>query len=466
MAKKIKLPNKLMLYGGIGGGVITVLILVFVFGIGLDFVKPLYEPPTQLTSQQIQENQQIVFEINSITEDVIKSNTGTPEQIQEQINNAIEELNNSVNPTVIPNQTEFSDDPIPIQITDVIIPPSLDLISRVTKIDSTGTKETVEKITKIGSLSLFIDELSKKDYSTGFLEVELILKGKQNLFYKGAGTFNIAINGIPISTTPINLLIDGQGDSPIKFINAIGIQSNIYTFSFADHITKFPEGQITQLVMNSSLQITETQPIQCVTVPCDPIETIFGITDAELFTMDIRRDANLIVITDQQTGKSSVVYPTDSRIILTSIPNNISGISCIIGYRQNGIITGVTSGGPSNCRGGNFVTAGTAPAPSILGIILLDSNGQLVITKPGGSGGEIFNELVTRNANYTLNISSPILAKNLSFGKTQETKSYTCWATGTPNYAVTNSFDGGNNIFYWVLNPVGISIGVTQCNLP
>lgn len=504
--KSILSGNRLYLIAGGGVAVAAVLVAVFVFGVGLDFVKPLYEPIIPLTTQQVEENNQIVFQIDDVIEDItLQENNGdlgniSPEELNEIIEEQIQNLTDSANPVDVTNQTDFSDDPPIQQIIETVVPPSLDLISKVTKIDSSGAKETVEKVTKIGTLSLFIEELSKKDYSTGFLEVELILKGEPNLFYRGTGTFDTTIDTTPI-LNPVTLSIDGQGNSeglvPIKFISPSGALSDIYTISFADNFNKFPEGQVSELTMDTSLQITETEPIQCVTTPCDPIETMFGIEDAELFTMDIRRDANLIVITDQQTGEASVVYPTDSKIILTTIANNIYGYSCAIGYTsQTTTFTNVgktTSSNPLDCllsysssaTYGSTGTplpapstlAGTAPAPSVTGIILLDANGQLLLTKPGGTI-KILDELVTRNQNYTIKTSSPDLTGKLSYGKTQETKSYTCKSTGTSIYKNTISSTSGSKSgcgftascdYYshtYYLVPNGITIGATQCNFP
>jgi hypothetical protein len=112
------------------------------------------------------------------------------------------------------------------------------------------------------------------------------------------------------------------------------------------------------------------------------------------------------------------------------------------------------------------------------GVILLDNDGKVLVTKPGGTG-EFFNELVTRNQNYTLTISSPAqFTGHLSYGKTQETKSYSCWQTGTPKYANSNSywsgavsgcgFTGtcGNFAYTYYLSPNGYNLGAVQCNLP
>ena len=56
MAKK-KGINKIVLVGGATGGIVVVgLIAVLGFGVGLDFVKPFFEPQQDLTVQQVQEN--------------------------------------------------------------------------------------------------------------------------------------------------------------------------------------------------------------------------------------------------------------------------------------------------------------------------------------------------------------------------------------------------------------------------
>jgi len=62
---------------------------------------------------------------------------------------------------------------------------------------------------------------------------------------------------------------------------------------------------------------------------------------------------------------------------------------------------------------------------NVFGLTLFDSNNQFIKTITGGTG-IVMDELLQRNTNYTLRISSPEITSELSYPKAQQTKSFTC----------------------------------------
>ena len=200
-----------------------------------------------------------------------------------------------------------------------------------------------------------------------------------------------------------------------------------------------------------------------------------------------------ILITNEE-GITERVYPSDSRIVITTLTNDIFGNQCLIGtyirqacptsaecigYVKGGCVATGTCSIRSPCMDGNppeRVLAGTALAPTLSGINLLDSEGRLVATALGGTG-KVFDELLTRNANYTIQITKgyPPISADLSYGKSQETQSYTCQDNASAIQQVIISTKSGTigTSYYYYITTNGISPGNletvalrTQCNFP
>jgi len=539
MAKK-KGINKLYLIGGAGGTVAAVLIAVFVFGVGLDFVNPQFQEPTDLTVQEIQQNEQVILDIENIfcgggtsgmipdlvplegevlneesialleislqefgefcvplNENIIPD--GVDEETKKKEDEIIDPvpivdpfINPFINQTMT-NQTKFSEDPIIVQICDEL---NLDcgsttfvLSSKVTKIDSAGEVEVVEGRFGFEQLALFVEDVSDKDYSTGRLVIELKIIGEPNTAISGTGTTQLGLL-IPnrafqsLLTTDLELQVEettnADGEATVFFIGPTGSLSPDFTFEFANvEITDFPNEAVTTLVLHLDfLNISDGT-------------NDFAIRNVDLFSMDIFRDDQKILIVNEE-GITERVYPSDSRIIITTLTNDAIGNQCLIGtylrqacptsaecsgYVRAGCVTDNSCTIRSPCMSGdppNRVLAGTAPAPTLSGINLLDSEGRLVATALGGTG-IVFDELLTRNANYTIQITSPSISTNdLSFGKSQETQSYTCQKDATAKQKVTivkKEFRFGTTMnfvtnYYYYIVTNGITEGATQCNFP
>jgi len=514
LAKKNSVSPRIV--GGIiGGGVVLVVVVpvvLLVFGVGFD-TSPVEQFEIPVTEkEQIQTNQQIIDQINNIlcggggtgdpladqvelTPDgtvifspnhdpcIPQGETGSieeevsPAEIEEMIME-IEEM--IIDPPIV-NETTSEDPPI-VQSCDIdpdnplcqIISPSnsIQLISKVEKTDSQGMTTVSEEIFEIPAFEFLVEDPTDRDFRTGFLNFELFLKGIPNTMYVGTGKVDLFVGDQSIFTEPtrieINAISDADGMVQLLFVSPTGATSSALLFTFDDQFDKFVNEQVTLVRLNLvDLSVS------------DQTEN-FSLVNQDVFTMDVARDDIKLIITDE-TGATGRVFPTDSRILITTKANTIKGTQCLI-YQS--LATGQTTGcGRVNtscpCIGTDpptnqlfNVVAGTAPAPSVTGIILLDADGQLLLTKAGGTG-IVFDELVTRNANYTIKTSSPDLTSNLSFGKPQETQSFICVAEGSAiqkiSYSVTGNTlrcgAGGCNYYYYIVTN-GIRIGATTCNFP
>ena len=160
MAKKKNIlsgNNRLFLIGGVGA-VGAVLVAVFFFGVGVEGILPFVPAneviPTQLTAQEINENEQVIIKITEITQaptdfcptaitalmecisiegeviiEVSNEETsilcGLTEEEINQCNNEIDEiiaeLNSQINESPpITNDTDSSPDPIDDQVCDIL----------------------------------------------------------------------------------------------------------------------------------------------------------------------------------------------------------------------------------------------------------------------------------------------------------------------------------------------------------
>ncbi len=509
MAKKQKASRAIVAGAGIGVLLIVIIpVLFFVFGVGNAEVLPQDTDPDpfEIPIDQIDTNDEIIDQIDDVicggggSEDTIINvdlagevifdptddpciplgETPSPDEevTPDEITDMVDELNDMVIDPPIINQTTSEDPPI-VQTCDQnpdsplceIISPStsIQLISKVTKTDSDGMTTITEEAFEITSLAFLVEEDTDRDFRTGFLNFELFLKGLPNTNYDGTGKVDLFVGEQSIFTEPtiirVDSISDNEGMVQILFVSPTGTTSNELLFTFDDQFNKFTNEQVTPIIFN------------LVDLSVSDQTDDFSLVDQDLFTMDIARDDIKLIITDE-TGGTGRVYPTDSKIVIRTTTNVIYGEYCYIYAQLDGqpAIGSTKLGSPcleeSNTIRGTTVIAGTAPAPSVTGIILLSADGQLLLTKAGGTG-LIFDELVTRNANYTLLISSPELTSNLIFGKSQETKSFTCIAEATPTFQIQwfttgnvgNCGRGGCN-YYILQSPSGISIGETTCNLP
>jgi len=512
MARKKSGINNRIISVVIGGVVLLVVVpvVLLVFGIGFD-TSPVegFEIPVS-DQEQIETNQELIDQANDLLCGG-GGGTGDPDQIQtlsngtildpnqvacipqgetpsegeevspEEIDEMIGEIEEMIIDPPINNKTTSEDPPLE-QSCDIdpdnplcqIISPSnsLQLISKVEKTDSQGITTVSEEIFEVPALAFLVEDPTDRDFRTGFINFQLFLKGIPDTMYVGTGNIDIFVGNqsTKATTIEINGISDTDGMIQIQFVSPTGTLSDALLFTFDDEFDKFGNEQITLMRLNV-LDISVS----------DQTEN-FSLVDQDVFTLDIARDDIKLIIIDE-TGATGRVYPTDSRIIITSKANTIRGTQCLIytWIAFQGVTTGSCSARNLSCPcvgstigiGTNNVVAGTTSPPSITGINLFDQNGQFLLSELGGSSGVVFDQLVTRNENYTLEILSPIISSDLSFGKPQQTQSFTCIAEGTPrhkiNIVTTGTTDrcgtGGCNYYYYIVTD-GVTTRATTCNLP
>lgn len=300
------------------------------------------------------------------------------------------------------NMTDFSEDDSTTQICDQLDlgcgSEIMDLRATITKIDSQGKKTIITKTFGISQLA-FLADPTDFDFKDGFLELELEINTKRTLSITSSGLFDVFLNGKSVFIEPVvirgNGVTNENGQLSIEFLSpTTGIPSPLYTFNFGLNFDKFNNELVNPLELRLlNLDVNKNQEM-------------FSITNQTIITLDIFRDDIKLIIEDEKTGETLRVFPTDSRIIVNTVAKTLKSIS--------------------GACAGRIVT--TAPPPQIGRIEVFDENDKLVVFSNGGSGQGVLDELLTRNANYTMTIFFPTDETFLEYGKSQETKSFSCYS--------------------------------------
>jgi len=473
---------------------------VYANALGIDIVPQVPDgfeiPVPVITPSQTQQIQLIIDEIRKIqTEDLVNAQiclvieidpdfVGVCEELlkdaqagvltEQLLQNAIERIEalekeiEEILPPPDLNNTDTSPDPPPVQICDQIdcidlppiIPPigtnTVVLSSLITKINSQGNKTFTTEISEISALSFFVEDTSNIDFSKGFLEIQTKATFRAdespNPQIIGRADFDILINGESVLTDQITFEVDGghctvecpvpdifcfddacsfgvQQGVGAEFISSTGLRSPSFTFSFEENFDKFPDGISTLefVLINSDFTVDSDQNFQG--------------TKNVLFSMDIAKDPNLIII-DDESGGTERIFPTDSVLKVTGATTAVRGTTCMLyEFRISDcpdckvtLRRGSNSSpnNPDSCIANIKTITFDTDTARVIGLNLLDDSGNLLQSFAGGQG-EVLNELLPRNTNYTLTIASPSLSTDLSFPKSQQTQSYTC----TNEYKVT-----------------------------
>jgi hypothetical protein len=299
------------------------------------------------------------------------------------------------------NMTETSEDPPITQICDQLDlgcgSELMELKATLTKINALGNKTVITESFGIPSLNLgFLADPTDFDLKDGQIELSLELNTKRSASITSNGLFEVFLNGQSVLQEAIpvrgNGISDENGFLPIQFISPTGIASNTYTFDFGLNFDKFVNEQINPL------------ELRLLNYEVSRSGDMFAIFNQTVVNLDIERDDIKILVIDEEFGTFDRVYPADSRIIINTVAKTLKSIS-------------------GDCAGA-VVT--TAKPPQIGRIDVFDSNDELVGFSNGGSGLRVLDQLVTRNANYTLKLFFPTDETFLEFGKSQETKSFSC----------------------------------------
>ncbi len=514
MAKKKGNTNRIV--AGIIGVVVILVVVVpvlfFIFGIGNEDVQvlpqdtapelevPFVEPVLtvdeidelieetietcdidQSVLQQIAEceiltadEDEVPFDPNAPADPCSQVNRDSLLQCNEEIDLLILKINalEEQIPEDNPNGTETSiDDPftqICDQTPELIVcgdSRSLELITTVLKTDSAGVQTTVETTTGIPQLSFFIEDISDIDFQNGQLQFSVQVKGDPNLSYLGTGKVDLLIGDQSVLTEIVNVRVDGTADEEGKvdllFISPTGIPSSLILFDFADNFDTFPDESITPVRLNViELNIAGER------------DQDFALIDTDVFTMDIARDDIKLLITDEE-GIVTRVYPSDSTLIVTG-RTSTSEPSAPIGTTRIQTFDSIFLGNGRGCttfqlisdRSFTPTTTGTTtvPAPTLSGITLssIDPSTSETITLSRSTSGtqHSWNDL-TRNQNYTIMVGG-LTSIPLDYGKSQETKSYTCTQEGIPIVSSTSKLSGNtSNCGYYTVSTWKFISGVT-----
>ncbi len=472
---------------------------VYANALGIDIVPQVPDgfeiPVPVITPSQTQQIQLIIDEIRKIsTEDLVNAQicleieidpdfVGVCDELlkdaqagvltEQLLQNAIERIEalekeiEEILPPPDLNNTDTSIDPPPVQICDEIdcielppiIPPigtnTVVLSSLITKINSQGNKTFTSEISEISALSFFVEDVSNIDFSKGFLEIQTKASFRSDdPQIVGTADFDILINGESVLTDQITFDVNGVNCTTIcpqpaifcgddeacsfthfnqgvngEFVSSTGIRSTSFTFSFEENFDKFPNGLSTLefVLINSDFTVDSDQNFQG--------------TKNVLFSMDIARDPNLIII-DDESGGTERIFPTDSVLKVTGATTAVRGTTCLLYEKRISDCpdckvtlnrgSSTSPANPDSCIDNIKTITFDTDTARVIGLNLLDDSGNLLQSFDGGQG-EVLNELLPRNTNYTLTIASPSLSTDLSFPKSQQTQSYTC----TNEYKVT-----------------------------
>lgn len=336
------------------------------------------------------------------------------------------------------NKTVTSNDPPLTQIGDELDLPTttkiINLETFVVKIDSLGNRSNQTITNQLIPLSLFVEEDTDADFRTGRIEYELTLVTDPNTMIIADGLFNINISNNEIIQTDVEIkasgITDQEGRITVNFISPTGFSSSSFTFDFDTFFGAFPNEEIT----------TVEFIIKGIEVTLDRDQK-FGLSSNQAsFSMDILRDDILIFIEDTE-GNVIRSYPQDDRIL---VKTQASTLTCV--YRTTApACCGKTCLFSSGCGRITLCSRCSVPAPYVcarfvapsISASLFDENG--LIAENSGSG-ILIDELVFRNANYTIDhnvvgFQDPVL---INAPKSQKNYGYSCWTTQVVDWIQTS----------------------------
>jgi len=207
--------------------------------------------------------------------------------------------------------------PAPPQSPEAI---PMQIVSRVIKTDNNGTVTESKTNTDIPILlSFFVEDTTNNDFDNGFLEQELSLKTNPNVMVIGEAKFNIFIDKIPVLETPIKLTVEGISDSngeiDLNFSPTSAIISKSYVFSIKNNAEKFtPTGvsKVETVLLDISIKANEQN---------------FVLTNSTIYSLDIARDPNKILIKNEAGGFSRV-FPMDDGLGIGSSVSTVTTSYC------------------------------------------------------------------------------------------------------------------------------------------
>ncbi len=462
---------------------VIVPVMLFVFDVDLDNIAPQetdpFEIPTCLEGQIKTADGTCITPVvidpedPNCFDDVIEDGTNNPPRI-----NCPPEVPPEIDPVNDPmiNMTETSEDPPIEQVCDELnlfcgTAKVIQLEADVVKIDSTLQRFNETFAFDIPFASLFVEETTDIDFRNGFIELELNLKTDPDTQINADGTFNIKVGDLEIFPTDAKIsgngITDQNGELKLQFTPLpLEILSDNITFDFNAHFDKFVNEAITKVSFNvKNLDLSVKENIVCITTPCIGQELQKnGLVNQTIFSIDIFRDDIMIFIEDTE-GNQVRSYPQDDSFKVTSIARTqTSKQSCTDPTNPSApTLSGRTGWGGSGCSLGT-VTVAVHVAPSVSNIKLFDGNG--IVINAGAGTGIVLNELLFRNANYS--VTSPYGDFGFMTTKSQKNYAYVCYLDQSVDYkrvsgSITNTIRPRAWDYY---SPFVVGSTFIVCNFP
>lgn len=419
---------------------------------------------------------------SSITDEKLNECDKIEQDLFEQTQSQIEQELNTINDNTTTSQTApistTTEDPFTKFCNENPIfiicskTKSLELVTSVLKFDSSGKLVTEEKRSPIPQLA-FLGDDANIDYRSGSLAFSLLIKGDPNTDYNGLAKVDLMVGDQSLFTTPIEFSFKGKTDKDGTLKSLItnqGAERDLLQFKFADNFNRFPNEKTTQVKLHvTKLDVTGER------------DQKFSLVNSDVYSLNISRDDIKILITGS-SGEVSRVYPTDSKLVLTtvqgkSLPYSGAYTSRVVTYdsafQGNGRGCAVFKkiSNISYPQPATKTATYPVPPPTITGITVLDSDGKTVASSSGGTG-KILDTLLTRNDNYTVKVSSlGLTSADLVYGKSQETKSFTFSQTGTVKMSSSSTRSGstapcGTYYITTVTRASGVTLGEITYNIP
>ena len=198
-------------------------------------------------------------------------------------------------------------------------PVSMELISIVIKTDNTGKQTESKTNTGIPLLTFFVEDTSNIDFDNGVLEQSLMIKTENEIEATINAKLDIQINQKSILVNPIIIsskgVTDNNGELLLDFKSTTGISSKTYLFKFRDNISRFNATGISKVEFILS-EIT-----------IDATNQKFSLSNSTIYSMNIARDPNRILIKDEAGGLLRV-FPVDDGLGIGSSVGSITTTYC------------------------------------------------------------------------------------------------------------------------------------------
>ena len=324
-----------------------------------------------------------------------------------------------IDEVIIENMTVIVDDDGTVVDPEPMPEPSdVSIISKFIKTDNNGTVTESTTNFAIPLLAFFVEDTSNIDFDNGFIEQELILNAEPNTSITLNADFDVLIANQTILNEKLTISITGitdeNGELKIDYVNPQGLKSVNFFFSFKDHIDKF--------------QPTGTDNVEFVinNVSVSSGEFEYALESGVIYSIEIARDPNKIIITDESGGMKRI-FPTDDVINVGSYANSYTYVKTTRTYPYRTTVTACCIPAPA-MGGGEFTH------------ILQDGTEEVLATFNANSGGscvtapfthrttctqfaKISNLKIQRDEIYRLDITSPTKA-SITFKTPIEQESY------------------------------------------